>query len=348
MTKEKLVVKTCRSVSGYAQLTQKTLQILNKYYDCLQLPLFNDDPLVVNYEKFDKSFQAATELVIASLPGDAYNTILSSLSSRKKCLLLTMWESTRLTGWHVRELEEFKHIFVPSDWNLECFANSGFNNVSKLNLFVDDKVFAPIAPKNKDVFTFITGGANLKSTGNDLRKDLPKIIKCFNTAFPAERDVELKVKLSSDDYRSFGRFLDERIRVVSHIDDEKDYADFLASGDVFVSPSKSEGWGFMQIESLAVGRPIISPIYSGLAEFLNKDNCFATPFFEKLAANNWGRSGGLWAEVPSESIIAQMRNCYHRRKEIRANYKTYSDTVLPKFSTENYEKNLISLVEKYG
>ena len=345
MSKTPLIFKTTDSVSGYAQLISKTTPILHKYYDCIELPLFNTSPNFVNYEKLNKNNQSATELVIASLPGDPYNTILSSLSCRKNCLLLTMWESTRLTGWHSRELESFKRIAVPSQWNVNCFNDCGFSNVQKVNLFVDDTVFMPKPKKDTSKFVFITGGSYLKDSGNDLRKNLPLITKLFSRAFPSNQETELWIKVSDKDAGAIGPFLDKRIKIFNHISDQKDYADFLCCGDVFISPAKAEGWGFMQIESLAVGRPIISPTYSGLTEFLNNDNHYPVLFSEKIASGNWGRSGGLWAEINEESMIVQMKKAYQEKRQIRSSWKRYSESVLPRFSLANYEKLLISFIE---
>ena len=69
---------------------------------------------------------------------------------------------------------------------------------------------------------------------------------------------------------------------------------------------------------------------------------FFVDFSEELACEGWGKNGGYWAEITEESLIDQMRLCYENKDDIRNNWLKYSNSVIPKFSIENYKNNLIN------
>ena len=47
-------------------------------------------------------------------------------------------------------------------------------------------------------------------------------------------------------------------------------------------------------------------------------------------------------QLPEQSLIDQMRLCYENKDSIRHKWKNYSNSVVPKFSIENYKNNLIN------
>ena len=52
--------------------------------------------------------------------------------------------------------------FVPSQWNLEVFQNSGVERVDYLPLFVDDSIFKYKPKSNLEKFTFFAGACTLQ------------------------------------------------------------------------------------------------------------------------------------------------------------------------------------------
>lgn len=332
-------------VSGYSQLTKKTVDILKRNYDLIELPILFNKENSQEFKKLNKKTWGAPEFFITPLPDDPYFSMLNGMSPKNNCFVLTMWESTRLTRWQREEVKCFKKIIVPSQWGKIAFDQAGFKNVEIINLFVDENVFYYKEKQNYDKFIFLTGGSHLLETGNHQRKDIDQIVKLFKKAFKGVKDVELRIKLSENDYAKRKRYLDDQVKYFSFMKSESEYANFLSSGDAFISPSKSEGWGFMQIESLACGNILICPNYSSLSDYLTTENHLPVDYTEELAASNWGIAGGLWAEINEESLIEQMLYAYHNKDQIRNNSRKYYESVLPKFSIANYEKNLINFLE---
>lgn len=335
------------AISGYQKLINKTIDILKKNCDLIIFPLdgfsHNNN---FNYGKITKENFYADELIISSLSLDRYGSLTNILPDKNNISFLTMWESTFLPRFPVEELNYFQgKTFVPSLWNMEVFKMSGVKNVNYLPLFVDNNIFNYKSKKDLSKFTFSAGACSSTSTGNNQRKNFDIILTAFRKAFKNVKDVEIKFKLSACDKPKLSNILDDRISFnYKHLTDSE-VCDYLAESDVFVTSAKAEGWGFFQIESLAIGRPVITANYGGVKDFCNNENSFFVDYEEQLAVGSWGKNGGCWAEVKEESLIEQMRYCYENKDTIRHNWQKYSESVLPKFSLKNYEQNLITALD---
>lgn len=335
------------SVSGYKKLIEKTFNILNENFDLIFCSLDGSvaDFNKPNKNKLDKNNFFEKELVTCTVPLDRYATLSDCLPDKDNISIFTMWESSALPKFPVKELNYCANkVIVPSKWNKEVFENSGVKNVHHCPMFVDDSLFYYKPKINLDRFVFSAGACSASETGNSKRKNFEIIFSAFTKAFKGVKDVQLNLKISNNDKKKIGQFLDDRIKFITNHMSDGEVCNFLSESDVFISSSKAEGWGFLQIESLAVGRPIITVDYGGVKDFCNKDNSFFIEYEEVLADGAWGKRGGLWAEVREESIIEQMKYCYEHKDEIRHNWQKYSQSVLPQFNLENYANNLISFL----
>jgi len=337
-----------QAISGYQKLINKTIPILERNFDLILLSLDGNnfpENFQFKHGKLTKENFKAPEIIISSLLLDRYSSLINILPDKNNISFYTMWESTMLPRFPVEELNTcMSKVFVPSKWTEEVFNLSGVKNVEHLSLFVDDSVFNFKSKTNLDKFTFSAGACNLTSSGNVKRKNFDIIFTAFRKAFKGVKDVELRFKISDCDKTKLFNILDDRITFNSNNLTDSQVSDFLAESDVFVTSSKAEGWGFFQIESLAIGRPVITPNYGGVKDFCNADNSFFVDYTEELASAGWGKNGGCWAEVKEESLIEQMRYCYENKDHIRKNSINYSKSVLPKFCLSNYEKNLINSI----
>lgn len=335
-------------VSGYKKLIEKTFDVLNEEYDLIYCSLDDGKGHFTKKTKsaLNKNNFHEPELVITPVPLDRYASLSNILPDKNNISIFTMWESSILPRFSVEELNNAGcKIIVPSAWNKEVFDYSGVKNVNYCPMFVDDSIFYFRPKINLKTFVFSAGACSASETGNSKRKNFEIIFSAFTKAFKGVKDVQLNLKISVGDKKRIGSFLDDRIKfITSYLSDEK-VCDFLCGSDIFISSAKAEGWGFFQIESLAIGRPVITPNYGGVKDFCNDQNSFFVDYEEVLADDGWGKRGGLWAEAKEKSIIEQMRYCYENKDSIRHNWQKYSKSVLPKFSLKNYKKNLISLLD---
>jgi glycosyltransferase involved in cell wall biosynthesis len=238
---------------------------------------------------------------------DIQHPLLHILNGKNKTFF-SMWEASRIGDFYIDKINIFDQVIVPNKWNKETFENQGCTSkISVINLGVDTNIFNYTEPNNNDIFTFATGN-------DDPRKRLPEVIKCFIKAFPNEKDVRLSIKISN---QLSQRFSDNRIVINTQNLTKQELKNWYCSTDVFVSAVSAEGWGLMQHESMACGRPVIVANYGGLKEFVTLENSFCLRHIEVDATGFWEFPGAKWSRYDEEHMIETMRYCYNNRDKVK-------------------------------
>ena len=318
--------------------------------DCLLEYCFKDfnlnkkcySEITPEYEKYFEDLPPAKdclELILAP-PCNGLNesNFFYRLAPNKNRIIFTMWESTRIYDIFIEIANQQKALIVPSQWNKSNFEYQGVTvPIYVVPLFVDD-YFNYSEPKDKDYFVF--GTAN-----GDERKRIEDVCKCFIKAFPKQKNVKLNVKVSRlDDTQC--KFTDSRINFI-----KKDYSleslkEWYCCNDVFVSCVAAEGWGLMQHESMACGRPVIAANYAGLSEFMTKYNSFPVDFSEVPSKGYWKNPGGKWSKYDEEHMIETMRYCYNNPDKVKLKGIAASEDTV-KLSKQNFKKNLTWVLNEY-
>ena len=238
---------------------------------------------------------------------DNYHPLLHIFNGKNKSLF-TMWESSRIGDFFIDKINMFDQIIVPNKWNKQTFEQQGCTSkISVVNLGIDTDTFNYTQPNNNEVFTFGTGN-------DDPRKRLPDVIKCFIKAFPNEKDVRLSIKISNQISQ---KFTDNRVSFNTQNLTKKQLKDWYCSNDMFVSTVSAEGWGLMQHESMACGRPVIVANYGGLKEFVTIENSFCLRYQEVDSTGCWEFPGSKWSKYDEEHLVETMRYCYHNRDAVK-------------------------------
>lgn len=221
----------------------------------------------------------------------------------KRTIYWTMHESTVITKEQVALLNQAEVVVVPSHWNASCFSACGVSaRLVVIPLGIDTTTFRYMNMKGNHPFVF--GAAGNQSNG-EIRKGIGQTMRAFQKAFPNESDVRLKVKCLPD-YPVYA-VNDSRIEITSDWMTDNELADWYAGLNCFVSLSRGEGWGLMQHQAMAVGRPVIASRFGGLGELLNAQNSFLVDFDLVKAESPWN---GIWA-LPCENHAADlMRRAY--------------------------------------
>lgn len=233
-------------------------------------------------------------------------------SRGKKTIFFTMWEASRLPREWVELLNRAQCIVVPCQWNAACFSASGVDRPIRIvPLGIKPEVFTPRRMRNTGPFVFGTGG---RVRGGGERKSLNEAIELFQRAFPDEEDVRLRVKAFPD--CGVGRVTDTRVEIIAAYLTEERLVDWYASLNCFVSLSRSEGWGLMPHQAMAVGRPCIAVRFGGHAEFIHDGVAFPLNYRLVPAGYNYS-GGGVWAEPDLDHAVELMRGVYRNPKECR-------------------------------
>lgn len=165
-------------------------------------------------------------------------------------------------------------VWVPSEWGRNTLISNGMKpeQVDVLPEGVSTELYHPYYNKPTDsVLRFLALGKY------EERKSHMETVIAWAKAFGNDPAVELVIK--TDHFvnvelkqRALADFLNQigltNVRPVWDNIDAQAVVDLYRSADVFVLPSKGEGWGLPIIEAAATGLPVITTRYSGQEEYL--------------------------------------------------------------------------------
>jgi glycosyltransferase involved in cell wall biosynthesis len=200
----------------------------------------------------------------------------------------TTFETDRIPdGWrdHCNALDE---IWVPSHFNHETFARAGVAE-NKLHVLQEGIDTSHFRPGSQPLKIPGTRGFNFLSVFDwQLRKGYDILLRAFCEEFRPDEDVALILKVSTLNQphshladlvsyfieRMLRRTLENSPNIVllSGMLPHARFPQLYASADVFVLPTRGEGWGRPYMEALACGRPVIATRWGGQMDFLNDDN----------------------------------------------------------------------------
>lgn len=288
--------------SGYGQYTIgliRELQRRNWFISIRATQIINRDDAKIPADIQQLVVQCAQpedELEILLSPPDKVPT------PGRRTVYSTMWESTRLPKHSVACLNQCAAVVVPCEWNRENFIASGVKvPVHVCPIGIDPTIFRPTPLLNPKPFVFGCGG---RLAHGAMRKGVNDVIAAFVDEFPeSDKSVRLKVKVFED--CKVLRTADKRVEILAACIDDDALTRWYSSLHCFVSAAKSEGWGLMQHQAMASGRPIIAAKYGGVAEFFDESCGIALPYKEGSARDFWGQ--GNWCYPDYNALKAAMR-----------------------------------------
>jgi glycosyltransferase involved in cell wall biosynthesis len=248
-----------------------------------------------------------------------------------------MWETTRLPAEPVAEINSRVALqYVPCRQNIESFRESGVEvPIKVLHHGVDTEQFPYLKRSHGEMFTFGTFG--------DLgpRKGIDVLLRAFRDEFRKDEPVRLMIKgaLNAPAYQ----LDDPRITLICGFMPQHELLEFLRRMDVFVLPSRGEGFGLCGIEAMSTGLPLIATNWSGPAEYLDPADSFPLNYRLVEAGgveSNYVRYYGQWAEPDYEHLRQLMRWTCEYRDESANRGKLASARVRAHWSWQRIAKQL--------
>lgn len=195
---------------------------------------------------------------------------------------MTTWETSRLPEALARGLGRYDALIVPSTFVAEVFDDQFDQDALHPDVWVvphtfDPTVWAPAAygrVRTDGPTHFYTHGAWSE------RKHHLAVVRAFLHAFTADDDVDLMICSQGLDRAAVqttilrgGLAPAQAPKMFLHGDplSEANVLELHATGDVFVTATRGEGWGLPIFEAAVMGKPIIAPRYGGQADFLQVD-----------------------------------------------------------------------------
>lgn len=236
----------------------------------------------------------------------------------KKTAYFTMNESTRLNPLSVHMLNKASVVIVPSEFCAVTFSASGVTvPIRVVPLGFDPLVYhwSPLRDGGEIVF-----GAAGSMAGGHGRKGLDEVVAAFVKAFPRGKGFNVRLRLKCHPDRNtadWADLMDDRIEVVAAHLTEAELADWYASLTCFVNVSKGEGFGLMPLQAMACGRPVLSPKFGGVSEYLTEDNGYVIPHTLTASPPPYA---GHWCQVKESELIAQL-GLFYAFQKVKGNGK---------------------------
>lgn len=366
----KNVLFSCAALgaSGYSEASRNYIAAMNLYQNDINLSVKS-----VTFEKW------ATDQ-------SAYNSIINPLLNKSmtpdvqiihmtpenfpihqragiKNIGYTVWETTKLPSHWVPMCNRLDEIWVPCDWNIEVFKNSGVTvPVKKIEHTISMEQFDSVPdadlrlPKNKFIFYSIFQWTE--------RKNPAGLIKAFLAEFSKKEDVALVLKT----YRQNNTDQDKKwieqeivnIRQSMFVEDHAPVMllhkmlsrqEILAlhkMGHCLVMPHRAEGWSCTHFEAMAMGTPAIGTRFGGNTEFMTDANSYLLDYSLTPVSNMpWKLYNGksMWAEPDLGQLQAHMRSIYENYSAAKEKAAIAKQDV-KKYSWENMGKKIVEELSK--
>jgi glycosyltransferase involved in cell wall biosynthesis len=107
------------------------------------------------------------------------------------------------------------------------------------------------------------------------------------------------------------------IRILDGDLDESEITSFQNVLDCFVSPHRTEGFGFNLAESMYLQKPVIATAYSGNVDFMNGENSYLLDYRLVPIKHTAGpyKKGSMWADPDVDHLRSLMRRVVEDREE---------------------------------
>lgn len=264
----------------------------------------------------------------------------------KKTLIFTMWETTTLPPGSVELMNEAEVVVVPCKWNACCFSACGVTKpIRVVPLGIDPSIYSMKLNTNATDGPFKFGCAGRWFHGAE-RKGINETVDLFQRAFPDRRDVLLECKIFAD--CPSPELADDRITFHKVFWSDEQLAAWYQSLDCFVSLATAEGWGLHQHQAMAMGRPLISPKFGGVAEFFDDRAGYPVRFnLEPVPQPNRFRYIGHWSKCDDADVIKQMRRAASNRMESEQKGQEAA-RLAGRFTWENFGLELGRVMDEFG
>jgi glycosyltransferase involved in cell wall biosynthesis len=233
----------------------------------------------------------------------------------------TMFEAHPLPPEWVQILNRVGGCWVPAQWNVNIFRESGVRVPLYVGGYgVDTGVFRPYdLPREDGPYTYLWTGSGIGNGQFGDRKGAELVIAAFRKLNLSDTRLVLKASSRSAVQRING---DDRITVITRSLPEREYVGLHSECDCYVYASHGEGFGLQPLEAMACGLPVICPAYSGMADFIHDGVAIQLPNCGEERATLFERiydyAPLYWARYRVNDLCERMEWCYRHREEAKA------------------------------
>ncbi|WP_371423152.1 glycosyltransferase [Tardiphaga sp.] len=245
-----------------------------------------------------------------------------------------IWEIETLPTFWIKATRTYDEIWAPTDILQKCFAKnlrkfSGpikvvpYSIASEPFPVVDQQHRAAIrADRGISNSSFVVG-YSFSVDSNYYRKNPEDAVRAFFAAFPVQGAEQLLLRCNDLSHRPFERKMlesviggDPRVRIFDS-SNRISIADFYSLIDVYVSSSRSEGYGLNLVEASQCGLPVITGGWNLAAEVRDLPGLVEVPFTLIPLKDPQGHYADLTGAVWSAPDVSALAQAICRSKELR-------------------------------
>ena len=266
---------------------------------------------------------------VALMYGNLAGEVLRAAPGAK--VIYTVWESTRLPDDWLSPLKSADQVWTASRWGAAVMARNGVAP-SRLHVVpegVDPVIFNPDVPPT-DVIAARDGYKFLNIGRFEDRKGTRILIQAFDAEFSSHDDAILILACHNPHETGFDvatelRSLDlkhpEKLLLIPPVTRHDMLASLYTACDVFVAPTRAEGWGLPITEAMACGLPVIITNHSAPLDYIGPESYrisnamtpIRVPYFDVTDGDL-----GMWAEPDPMHLRRQMRAVFTDRAAAKA------------------------------
>ena len=276
-------------------------------------------------------------------------------------IIWTVFESTVIPH-SILDILKGHNLWIPSEWGKKIAIENGIKSelINVVPEGVDINLYNPYLKPENEVFRFLLIGKY------EIRKSINECLEAFAEEYGNNPNFELVIKSDffKDPTEKFNELVNKfetlavnNIRLVWGYQTKEELVNLYRIANVFLFPSKAEGWGLPLIEAAATGLPLITTYYSAQTEFLQdiKTSCVFVPYelndincpeyksFYPAPDNNYGR----WANITVDNIRLALKEAYTNYSALSHQASKNSDIIRSKYSWANSAIKSLETLKKY-
>jgi glycosyltransferase involved in cell wall biosynthesis/GT2 family glycosyltransferase len=247
----------------------------------------------------------------------------------------TMFETDGLPADWRDQCNTMDEIWVPSDHNLQTFADAGVDpsKLHKVPETFDTELFdpgvKPLGIDGLDGFVFLSVFSWINRKAWDVllrawfaefkaRDDVTLLLKTDAALAPPGTDCRREVEAFARNQLGIEPGKGPRLVVLDQHLETADVPRMYRTADAFVLASHGEGWGRPYMEAMAMGLPTIATRWSGNLEFMHDDNSYLLDYTLVDAPSNSMQGGQRWAEPSVKDLRRTLRRVFEHPAEAAA------------------------------
>jgi len=272
-----------------------------------------------------------------------------------------VFESTRVPPNIMSTMLTADVVWVPSAWGRDVLIQNGLDpaRCDVVPEGVDTDQFHPWYPPVDDVFRYLLIGKY------ERRKSITETIDAWAQVFGNDPTFELSIKTNHImNHEENKQKITEHVRRLELTNVNVWYGNLPTTEmsllyqrhNVFVLPTKGEGWGLPLIEAAASGMPIVTTMWSGNTEFLNHIQSSAVPveydmvpidcpeyqLFYPTEDKDWG----TWAQPRPKSIAQALLYVCDFFPELKSHAVANSDVIRRDFSWAQCANTAMNMLQQ--